>query len=138
MIRTRPFPSILVDSSIWVDFYRPKASEEIRDVVTEALALDAVFTVSLIAAEVVQGAPDEPTLETLLDDFSALREIPLDLEVGAGAARIGYALRRLGRPMPATDLMIAAAALRAECELWHRDAHFETIAEVTPLRARAF
>lgn len=140
MIRTsqRPFPDILIDSSIWVDFYRPESPKGIRDAVTEALALDSVFTVPLIAAEVVQGAPDEPTLEALLDDFSALRQIPIDQEVGAAAARIGYALRRRGRPTPATDLVIAAAALRADCELWHRDAHFEAVAGVAPLRARAF
>jgi predicted nucleic acid-binding protein len=48
------------------------------------------------------------------------------------------ALRRTGRAAPATDLLIAAAAVAGECELWHRDRHFETIATVTPLKQRPF
>lgn len=43
-----------------------------------------------------------------------------------------------GRSVPATDLLIAAAAIGAGCELWHRDAHFEAIAKVAPLDQRGF
>lgn len=129
---------VLVDSSIWIDFYRPDGLGNVRAAVTEALAEDAVYTVPLIVAEVVQGAPDEATLKSLLEDFSAFRTVACDHGTGARAARIGYALRREGNPAPATDLLIAAATLEADCELWHRDRHFETIARVTPLRTRAF
>jgi predicted nucleic acid-binding protein len=127
---------VLVDSSVWIDFYRPSCSDEIRRRILEALAAESVFTASIIVAEVVQGAPDEDLLEELTRDFSALHTVEVDFDVGASAARIGYALRRRGRPAPSTDLLIAAAAMAAECELWHQDAHFQTIATVTPLQQR--
>lgn len=129
---------VLVDSSLWIDFYRPDGSGDVRVAVTEALTEDAVFTVPLIVAEVVQGAPDEATLELLLEDFSAFRPVACDHGTGARAARIGATLQGEGNPVPATDLLIAAAALEANCELWHRDRYFEAIARVTPLRTRAF
>lgn len=127
---------ILVDSSVWIEFYRPSCSETLRSAVVEALRRDRVFTLPLIVAEVVQGAPDEELLEALTGDFSALHRLEPDFEVGASAARIGYALRRQGRATPATDLLIGAAALAGDCELWHQNGHFEAIATVTPLRQR--
>lgn len=137
----RSFPSrgagVLVDSSVWIDFYRGSQGEEARTAILEALARDAVFTVPVIVTEVVQGAPDDDALEALSDDFSALRPIALGPDVGLSAARIGFALRRRGRPAPAPDLIIAAAALSNECEIWHRDDHYRSISEVAPLRERA-
>ena len=133
--RTSP-PRVLIDSSVWIDYYRPGPAAALRSAVIDGLTQDAVFTMPLIVAEVVQGAPDEETLETLLDDFHALRQIEVGFEVGKRAARIGYAMRRLGNPTPTADLLIAAAALAADSELWHRDVHFTQIARVAPLRER--
>jgi predicted nucleic acid-binding protein len=129
---------ILVDSSVWIDFYRPGCPEALRGAVLGALSRDRVWTLPLIAAEVVQGAPDEEHLDALAGDFAALHPLGCGVDVGTSAARIGYALRRAGRRVPATDLLIAAAAVAGECELWHRDHHFETIATVTPLKQRTF
>lgn len=130
--------AVLVDSSVWIDFYTPGCSDALREAVVEALSGDRVRTLALIAAEVVQGAPDEEELEALIRDFDALHPLRCEMEVGAAAARIGYALRRRGTPVPATDLLIAAAAVSGECELWHRDPHFRTIATVAPLQQRTF
>jgi predicted nucleic acid-binding protein len=52
------------------------------------------------------------------------------------AAGIGFDLRRLGRTVPSTDLIIAACAIRARAELLHVDDHFADIAKVSALAAR--
>lgn len=129
---------ILVDSSVWIEYYRPDGRNELRDVVTAMLRADRVATTPLVVAEVAQGAPDPGTLTTLLEDFEALHQLPMDFQTGARAARVGHALCRQGRATPFTDLMIAAAAAGADCELWHQDRHFSRIAEVTDLRERWF
>jgi predicted nucleic acid-binding protein len=131
-------PRILVDSSVWIAFYRPGCADTLKDAVLDALSRDRVWTLPLIAAEVVRGAPDEEHLDALAADFATLHPLGCGMGVGTSAARIGYALRRTGRAAPATDLLIAAAAVAGECELWHRDRHFETIATVTPLQQRSF
>jgi len=134
-VTRNPTARVLVDSSVWIDFYRPSPSDELRTAVAQALIRESVFTMPLIVAEVVQGAPDEESLEAVVEDFSALHQVELGMAVGATAARIGFALRRRGQPAPAGDLLIAAAALCADCRLWHRDAHFEAISEVAPVAA---
>lgn len=129
---------VLVDSSLWVDFLRPDPPSAVRIALTRALTADRVCTVPIVIAEVAQGAPDEEALVELLETFSALHQLTLDGETGGIAARIGFALRRRGHPVPMTDLLIAATAIREKCELWHRDHHFETISGVAPLATRVF
>lgn len=131
-------PRLLVDSSIWIEYYRPDGRPEIRDAVREELLAGGVATTALIVAEVVRGAPHPRGLEDLADDFSALAFLDGGFEAGVRAARIGHALRRTGRPVPSADLLIAAEAVGAECELWHQDAHFERIADVADLGQRSF
>ena len=129
-------PRILIDSSIWIDFYRPGGPPEVREKVREALAQDAVGTTPSIVTEVARGAPNEEELEALLEDFSGLHQLPSGFEQGAYAARVGFALRRKGTSVPAADLLIAACAVGAGCELWHRDEHYDVIARVCPLQGR--
>jgi len=131
-------PGVLVDSSLWVEFYRPSPRREVQDAILELLSEDRAFTTPLVMAEVIQRAPDDDTLETLVEDFSGLRQVPGGPEVGATAARIGHALRARGSPRPPADLLIAASAVTAGLELWHCGAHFAPIAEVVPLRTRGF
>lgn len=127
---------ILVDSSVWIDYFRPDGGAGLREEVRAALLSDAVVTTPLVVTEVVAGAPDPDALTALLDDFGALRTLDTGFEVGARAARIGFSLRRSGGAVPSTDLLIAAAAIGADCELWHQDRHFSRIAEVAPLQER--
>ncbi len=129
---------ILVDSSAWIEFLRPGGVPSVRRAVGRALASDTVLTLPLIVAEVVQGAPDEETLQELAEDFSALEWVSMGGDTALTAARLGYALRRSDRPVPVTDLLIAAGALQADAVLWHLDSHFETIARVAPLKQKRF
>jgi predicted nucleic acid-binding protein len=131
-------PSILVDSSVWIEFYRPHGNAVVRGAVVEALANATLFTLPIIVTEVVQGAPDAEVLEDLAMDFSSLEWVPVDAETAVSAARLGFALRRVGRPVPSTHLLIAAAAIQIDAELWHLDRHFETIAGMAPLSQRRF
>lgn len=131
-------PRLLVDSSIWIEYYRPDGRPEIQDAVREELRAGGVATTPLIVSEVARGAPDPETLEALVDDFSALACLDGGFDAGVRAARIGHALRRSGRPVPTTDLLIAAEAVGADYELWHQDGHFERIADITDLRQRRF
>lgn len=106
--------------------------------VVQALREEAVVTLPLIVTEVVRGAPSEEEMDRLAQDFCGLRCHDTTLDTGLRAARIGWALRRRGTPVPSTDLLIAAAAIENECELWHRDAHFRLVAQVAPLDERSF
>lgn len=127
---------VLVDSSVWIEYYRPAGPSGLRVAVQDALERDRVVTAGVIAVEVLQGARTDADYALLERDFAALPWLELTAAAARQAARLGFDLRRRGLAVPAVDLVIAALALVHECELWHLDAHFERVQTVAPLTAR--
>lgn len=125
--------SILIDSSVWIEYYRPGGPPALREAVREVLAKDLCVTAGLIVVEVLQGARSEPDFALLKQDFSALPWLDLSVEAALEAARLGFELARRGTPVPATALVIAAVALAHDCQLWHLDADFDRISSLAPL-----
>ncbi len=131
-----PGPHILIDSSVWIEYYRPRGPKALQDRVREALARDVVVTTGIIVVEVLQGARTEEAYGILWEDFSGLRWLEPSPQAVQDAARLGFELQRRGTPVPATDLLIASVALQHDSHVWHRDAHFARIAARTRLQAK--
>ena len=128
----------LVDSSVWLEALPARtAGQEIRDRVDTLLAEDRVATTGMIQLELLGGARTEAEYRRLAELFSALHQLPASAETWAGAARLGFQLRRQGLPLPFTDLLIAAVAIAAEAVLLHRDRHFDLIAGRSTLRVES-
>ncbi len=127
---------ILVDSSLWIEYYRPDGRPQRRSAVRDAVAQDIVATTAMVAIEVLQGAMAPDAFEALRADFGALHWLDVTRPMAERAARLGFDLHRRGPVVPFTDLMIAVAALEHECQLWHLDEHFERIARVAPLKPK--
>ena len=121
-------PLILVDSSVWIDYYRPQGPERLKRRLQEELRLGTVATMGLIAVEVLQGAPSASALSSLQEDFLGLQWLEVTQDVWLEAARLGARLRQAGQSLPATDVVIAATALHYRCPLWHRDEDFTRLA----------
>ncbi len=129
-----PKSPILIDSSVWIEYYRPRGPKTVQDKVREALARDAVVTTGIVVIEVLQGARTEEAYTMLWGDVTGLRWLEPSAEAIEVAARLGFDLQRLGSPVPATDLLIASMALQHGSRLWHRDAHFSRIAAHSSLQ----
>jgi predicted nucleic acid-binding protein len=127
---------IVADSSALIEYYRRGGSPAVQEAVAAAIADDALAFNGIIFVEVVGFAADERERRALLASFGAFRRLALEDEDFDLAAGIGFDLRRLGRTVPATDLIIAACAIRARAELLHVDDHFAEIARVSALAAR--
>ncbi|BAS28303.1 twitching motility protein PilT [Limnochorda pilosa] len=128
-----PAGRILVDSSLWVEYYHPRGDEAVRTSIQEAIAQDRVATVSIIAAEVLRGARREKDLRAITSDFQAFDVLPLTMETGFDAGRVLADLDTRGQRVPTVDAMIAVAAARSGCELWHlSDGHYGVLAEAIP------
>ena len=124
---------VLVDSSLWIEYYHPQGRPEHQAALQEALGLGRVATTAIILIEVLRGALTRESYQSLEVDFTALHWLDATPEVAHRGAEMGFELERRGRRVPATDLMVAAAALEYDCTLWHNDGHFESIAESTAL-----
>ncbi len=120
---------ILVDTSAWIEFYHRQGAKGVKRALTDALERHEIAVVAPVVAELLQGAKTKDAYKTLSDDLQALLCLPLGCEEAAVAAKLGWELRRAGRPVPTIDLLIAAAARQYRYEVWHfGDGHFKTIA----------
>lgn len=127
---------IVADSSALIEYFRRGGSPAVQEAVAAAITEDALAFNGVIFVEVVGFAHDERERQALLASFGAFHRLALDEADFDLAASIGFDLRRRGRTVPATDLIIAASAIRAEAELLHVDDHFDEIAGASTLVSR--
>jgi predicted nucleic acid-binding protein len=127
---------IVADSSVLIEYFRRGGSGAAQEAVAAAIAKDLLAFNGIIFVEVVGFAADERERRALLATFTAFRRLVLDDADFELAASLGFELRRRGRTVPSTDLIIAACAIRAGAELLHVDDHFDEIAGVSALASR--
>ena len=119
---------ILVDSSAWIEYYRPQGQARAQAAVAEAITSDQVAVNGILQTEIVGFASSREEYRKLRSDFRAFHWLELTEAVFERAAQLGVALRALGVTVPATDLIIAACAMEAKATLFHLDQHFVEIA----------
>jgi predicted nucleic acid-binding protein len=129
---------ILVDSSVWIDYFGGAASRE-SDRLDALLGVEALVTGDLILAEVLQGFAadrDYQQARMLLESFEVValagREVCLE------AAQNFRTLRRKGVTIRRTiDTIIATCCIRNGYVLLHNDRDFDAFVEHLGLRVAA-
>lgn len=126
---------ILVDTSVWIDFIRGRATPPVARLRT---ALDRGVPpaiIPLIYQEILQGAGDGRAYRDYRSYFSGqqflLPEDPVAMH--ERAAHLYYECRRLGAIVRSSnDCLVAQAALEHDVPLLHDDRDFDAIARVAP------
>jgi predicted nucleic acid-binding protein len=121
---------ILVDSSCWIEFYRPDGDPEIQAKVARAVAAGQAATCDMIRVEILAYIKRSREFDLVSSDFAALHQLPTRPEDVSRAIALGRDLRARGLTVPATDLLIAATAIGHGCPLLHADRHFDAISEL--------
>lgn len=121
---------ILVDSSVWVDFFRnrPTAQAEWLD---RNLGVEGLVVGDLILAEVLRGLEDERGFEEAGRWLRRLEHVVLGgMDIAVQAARNDRALRSRGLTVRGTvDLIIATRCLADGLQLLHCDHDFDALEE---------
>lgn len=124
----------LVDTSAWVEFFRPP-----RRLLLDDLAPDGgpIITCLPVIQEVLQGIADERAFAAIRSAMLAWPSV--DSPIGGGvvekAVQIYRQTRRGGVTIRSSvDCLIAASALGHELTVVHCDRDFDAIARVTGLR----
>ena len=114
---------VLVDTSAWIEFFRRGGQEDVANCVAGLLASDAAATCGMIELELLQGlfAHEAGRVRGLLQ---ALHYIDLERADYLEAGDRLRALRTQGTTVPASDGLIATAAMRRELGLLSTDRHF--------------
>lgn len=126
---------LLVDTSVWIEVFRSPS----RLRLDRAVEFDDVVTCLPVMQEVLQGFRDERAFLLAREAMSAMPmvEAPLSAGVFDEAVAIYRSARRAGLTIRSgVDCLIAACAIRHGLEILHGDRDYDTIARVSPLRAR--
>lgn len=126
----------LVDTSVWIEVFRRPGPLDLSSVVD----FDEVVTCPPVVQEVLQGFRDEPSFRKAREAMLALPSVesPMPASLFLEAADLFRAGRRAGITVRSSvDCLIAAAAIRHDLEVVHRDRDFAALARVGRLRARS-
>jgi predicted nucleic acid-binding protein len=124
---------ILVDTSVWIDFFRPspgRGGSELRRMIddVEPFALTGV-----VVTEILQGIRrDVHRMERYLSMWEMLE--PRGFSTYREASAISRLARSKGISLTTIDTLIAAIALEHHASLFSLDKDFFRIARMTPLR----
>lgn len=120
----------MVDTSVWVDFFRGQPLPDLELALREGLVvLPPIVLAELLSAPLRKKQRAE--LTSLLRDVP-VHETPFDHWQAVGELRAR--LRRGGTSVSTPDAHVAQTALELESRLWSRDAVFARIAATVPLR----
>jgi tRNA(fMet)-specific endonuclease VapC len=122
--------ALIVDTSVWVEFFRGVTLPGLED----ALRAGLVILAPIIGAELL-SAPlskvERRSLAAFVEDLP-LHPTPLAHWQAVGALRARLAKKGLSLSTP--DAHVAACAIEADALLWSRDAIFRKMAAVSTLR----
>jgi predicted nucleic acid-binding protein len=126
---------ILVDSSVWIDYFRGTITPQ-TDRLDQLLGREPLAIGDLILTEVLQGFVDEKAFEQARKMLTALEVVELGgEEIAVQAARNFRTLRNLGVTVRKTiDTVIATRCIESGHALLHSDRDFEPFAVHLGLR----
>jgi predicted nucleic acid-binding protein len=118
---------ILIDTSSWIHFLRPKGSEDVRKRVTSALSDGEACWCPMIRLELWNGAQGQKESAVLRDLERGIAELAIDDNVWAVSFDLGRRARAKGISVPATDILIAACALHHGAAIETCDSDFDML-----------
>ena len=121
---------ILVDSSVWVDYFRGKTTVQ-TDKLDVLLGHELLAVGDLILAEVLQGFDSDRDFKSAQRVLTSLAVVEIGgLEIAIQAAKNYRVLRRRGVTIRKTvDAMIATRCIESGYDLLHCDRDFDPFAE---------
>ncbi|MFC3415691.1 type II toxin-antitoxin system VapC family toxin [Algoriphagus hitonicola] len=125
---------VLIDTSIWIDFFRGKNKAHVQEV-QRLLKEDQVCICPPIYQEILQGLTNEEQFEQVKDLLDGLIWLELPYrDLALESARIYILLRKKGLTVrKSMDCQIAYFALTFSVEVFHYDRDFDQISTVFPL-----
>ncbi|MFC3052378.1 type II toxin-antitoxin system VapC family toxin [Kordiimonas pumila] len=126
---------ILVDSSVWIDFFRGKQSRE-TDLLDRCLGTEPLLTGDLIITEVLQGFKHERDFRKARAALGQLEFAPMvGAEIALKSAENYRRLRQQGITVRKTiDVLIATFCIENGHTLLHSDRDFDVMVDSLGLK----
>jgi hypothetical protein len=119
---------ILVDTSVWIDFFNGKDTAEVCQLENFIEEGKAICVCGVIMTEVLQGTRNDKEYALILEKFDRCFFLEISRKSCIRAATLFRALRKKGiivrNPI---DCIIAAVAIENNIPLLHHDRDFENL-----------
>ena len=129
--------SLIVDTSVWIDFFNPKVKSPEKAFLQKSIQNDSpIFLCPIIYQEVLQGIKDDKSFEQIKYILQQFGMIYFDLmHVTNFAIDLYRHLRKKGITVrKSVDCLIASYAIITNMHLLHNDSDFTQIAKVSKLK----
>ena len=127
---------ILVDSSVWIDFFRGVETARTR-LLEEGIRQGSVVVADLVLVEVLQGFTSDSAFQRARERFSTLRVVAAGgVEIALAAAKNHRHLRSRGVTVRKTiDTLIATRCIMDDLPLLYSDRDFDPFVTHLGLRS---
>ena len=119
---------ILVDTTVWIDFFAARSLPQVEALETIIKRRENICICGIILAELLQGIRQDTEFRKTRDLFNTLILLPMPYTVFLRSADIYRKLRKIGitirKPL---DCMIASVAIENDIPLLHNDIDFQPI-----------
>lgn len=116
----------LPDTCAWIDYFRPGTSILGR-FLDQALATEAVYICGPVLYELVQGVRSEKEQAMLNNALGALPFLEMTAALWIKAGQLSVFLRKEGKTIPFSDILIATLAIENNLAVLTVDEHFQDI-----------
>jgi predicted nucleic acid-binding protein len=117
---------VIVDTSAWVSFLKSPVTPEGKTV-KELVERQEALLVGMVLAELLHGLGSDKDLADLLDAVAGVSYLECTRETWERAGLLARRLRRDGRQLPMSDIVVAALAVQHNLPLYTLDKHFEQV-----------
>jgi len=119
---------MLVDTTVWVDFFRGKETKQVILLEKAISQRDNIFYCGLVLTEILQGILNVKQSQLVKSHFNSLLYLDMHRDAYLHAADIYVKLRQKGITVHKTiDCLIAALAISHKMPLLHNDRDFYPI-----------
>ena len=126
---------VLVDSTIWIDFFHGISKSHVKILEEHIKNDEDICVCGVILTEVLQGIRHDTDYLKTKDYFDALTFLPMNKATFILSSELYRSLRRKGvTSRKPVDCMIASVAIEYDLPLLHNDRDFSLIARHSKLR----
>jgi predicted nucleic acid-binding protein len=117
---------VVVDTAIWIDYFKNARSDQVAELV-ELIDDGRAAYVGVVLAELLRGRRSQEERELLERQLVGASFVEMTKAAWRRASVVSAELESSGQRIPMTDVFIAALVLEGGHELLTRDRHFERI-----------
>jgi hypothetical protein len=127
-------PQVLIDTSIWVEYFRGK-NQELVESVKHLIRTRRATLCGIVLSELLAGVRAKKSRDTLKQTLDALEYTEVSRDTWILTGELSSNLKHQGISVPLTDLILAALALENDSELFTLDNHFDRIPNLKRFKA---